>query len=101
MTGFVLTWTVLASHNFLHKRDNWRMYLFNLSIISYRECRIAHVLSHHLYTNSLHDLEISLYEPYLCWLPDPNVKNNFQRYGSWIYGPLIYMGNYGAQFIKR
>lgn len=82
-------------------RDSWRMYIFNLSLMSYREWRILHVLSHHLYTNSLYDLEISLYEPFLKWLPEPKCKNLLQRYGSWLYGPAIYVASFGAQFMIR
>lgn len=28
--------TVIAAHNFLHQRDNWRMYAFNIAFLSYR-----------------------------------------------------------------
>lgn len=31
-----LAWLVVASHNYIHKKTNWRMYLFNLSMWSYR-----------------------------------------------------------------
>lgn len=31
-----LAWTAIASHNYLHRRTNWRMYLFNLTMWSYR-----------------------------------------------------------------
>lgn len=101
LTGLFLTWTTISSHNFFHRRDNWRMLPFNLSLMSYREWRISHAISHHLYTNSLHDLEISMFEPFLCWLPDPNRKNLMQRYGSWVYGPIIYFVLYFAEFVKR
>lgn len=31
-----LGWAVIAAHNYLHRRTNWRMYIFNLSLWSYR-----------------------------------------------------------------
>uniref|UniRef100_A0A1L8DY89 Cytochrome b5-related protein n=1 Tax=Nyssomyia neivai TaxID=330878 RepID=A0A1L8DY89_9DIPT len=101
LAGITLTWCIICSHNYFHRRNNWRMYIFNLSFMSFKEWRISHALSHHLYTNSLHDLEISLGEPFLCWLPDPKIKNMFQRYASWIYGPFIYCLIYISEFIKK
>ncbi|XP_075972013.1 cytochrome b5-related protein-like [Anticarsia gemmatalis] len=59
----------VAGHNFIHRRTNWRMYLFNMSMWSYRDFRVSHVLSHHLYTNTLMDLEISSLEPFLFYNP--------------------------------
>jgi len=65
------------------------MYYFNLSLLNYRDWRIQHALSHHLYPNSLYDLEVKLFEPFLCWTPNAS-KNVIQRYVSWLYSPLIY-----------
>lgn len=31
-----LAWTVVAAHNYIHRKTNWRMYLFNFSLWSYR-----------------------------------------------------------------
>ncbi|GBP72168.1 Cytochrome b5-related protein [Eumeta japonica] len=69
LASLALAWVVIASHNYLHRKSNWRMYLFNLSLWSYRDYRVSHVLSHHLYTNTLIDLEISAFEPYIMWNP--------------------------------
>lgn len=82
--------TTIAAHNYFHQRDNFRMLYFNLLGLSYREWRISHAMSHHLYPNSLLDLEVSLFEPFLCWVTDARTKNRLQRYGSWLYQPLIY-----------
>ncbi|XP_055590308.1 cytochrome b5-related protein-like [Uranotaenia lowii] len=101
LTGVLVSWTMIASHNYFHKRDNWRMRLFNLAFLSYREWRIAHILSHHLYPNSLLDLEMSYFEPVFCWLPDPNTKGSFQRYGSWVYGPTFYALGCMIDFLNR
>ncbi|CAH0605491.1 unnamed protein product [Chrysodeixis includens] len=64
-----LAWTTVASHNYIHMKTNWRMYLFNLSMWSYRDFRVSHALSHHLYPNTLMDLEVSAFEPILLWNP--------------------------------
>ncbi|XP_075971562.1 cytochrome b5-related protein-like [Anticarsia gemmatalis] len=64
-----LAWTAVAAHNYLHRRTNWRMYLFNLTLWSYRDFRVSHALSHHLYPNTLMDLEVSGLEPFLLWNP--------------------------------
>ncbi|XP_060801857.1 cytochrome b5-related protein [Amyelois transitella] len=59
----------VACHNYIHRKTNWRMYLFNMSMWSYRDFRVSHVISHHLYTNTLMDLEISSLEPFLFFNP--------------------------------
>ncbi|KFB49248.1 hypothetical protein ZHAS_00017357 [Anopheles sinensis] len=93
--------TVIASHNFMHQRDNWRMLAFNIAFLSYREWRVSHVISHHLYPNSVLDMEISSFEPFLCYLPLADLKNSFQRYGSWFYGPFIYGSIFLSEYLKR
>jgi len=35
----------------------------------YREWRISHVLSHHIYTNTVQDLELTLLYPFIHWYP--------------------------------
>ncbi|XP_049529706.1 cytochrome b5-related protein-like [Anopheles darlingi] len=93
--------TIIAAHNFLHQRDNWRMLAFNIAFLSYREWRVSHVISHHLYPNSLLDMEISSFEPFLCYLPWSSLKSSFQRYGSWVYGPFIYGAIFINEYLKR
>jgi hypothetical protein len=29
--GLFMTWTTICAHNFIHQKDNWRMYLFNFN----------------------------------------------------------------------
>lgn len=76
------------------------MYYFNLSLLNYREWRIQHAISHHLYPNSLYDLEVKLFEPFLCWTPDAS-KNVIQRYVSWLYSPVIYTAIFISSWIQR
>lgn len=76
------------------------MYYFNLSLLSYRDWRIQHAISHHLYPNSMYDMEVKLFEPFLCWTPNAS-KNVIQRYGSWLYSPVIYTAIFISSWIKR
>lgn len=99
-TGIIMTCTVITSHNFFHKRDNWRMKIFNLCLMSYRDWRISHVLSHHQFPNSLSDLEISYMEPFLMHSVYPD-KNFLQRYVSWLYEWVIYVMFFGSEVVKR
>lgn len=101
-TGMFLNWTVICAHNFFHQKDNWRMKLWNLSLMSYREWRISHALSHHIYPNTLHDLEISYFEPFLNWIPSPKVKDpGMGRYAQWAISPIAYGLIYYMEFVKR
>lgn len=34
-----LLWQSVIAHNFIHQKDNWRMYIINLSFLTYREWR--------------------------------------------------------------
>lgn len=64
-----LTWTIIVAHNFFHARDNFRMYYFDLSLMSSKDWRVTHVISHHMYTNTTWDHEIYSFEPLINWLP--------------------------------
>lgn len=100
LSGWCMCYTVISAHNFFHHRDNFRMLYFNLAFFNYKEWRISHAMSHHLFPNSLHDLEITLFEPLLCWFPSP-LKSIAQRYVSWIYSPIIYTFMCLDQLVKR
>lgn len=90
LCGLFLTWTGVCGHNFLHQRDNYRMIYFNIIFMSYRDWRVSHVLSHHLYPNSKLDIELVMLEPFCVWVPDATAKNWIQRYASYIYSPIFY-----------
>jgi hypothetical protein len=36
VAGFLMALNVVTAHNFLHQKDNFRMYYFNLSFMSFR-----------------------------------------------------------------
>lgn len=61
--GTVLMININCAHNFYHKKDNWRMYCWDLGLLSSYEWRITHAISHHIYTNTLWDFELSDFEP--------------------------------------
>ncbi|KPJ18939.1 Cytochrome b5-related protein [Papilio machaon] len=99
IASICLALLTVACHNFIHRKTNWRMFLFNLSMWSYRDFRVSHVLSHHLYTNTLMDLEISSLEPILQYNPRKN-KPVYARLGfitEFFFFPLIFF----ALFLKR
>lgn len=89
IAGIMLAWTVIASHNYLHRRDNFRMYYFNLSGMNYKNYRVSHVLSHHLHTNTIDDIEIIAFEPIFQYMPIK--KPAWCKYGPWIYSPIIFV----------
>lgn len=82
--GVVLSLVISCAHNFFHQKDNWRMHYFDLAFASAREWRVTHALSHHLFTNTANDIEISVFEPMWQYLPKPD-KSLLQRYGIYIY----------------
>jgi len=88
LSGVFLLWMLIIAHNYFHQKNNWRMYCFNLTLLNYQEWRISHAMSHHLYTNSYYDLEISMFEPWLQWIPRP--KTNFQKIAAPIISPIVW-----------
>lgn len=95
------TWCGICGHNYLHQRDNYRMYYMNLIFMSYRDWRINHVLSHHSYPNSLLDAELLDNEPFLIFVPDKHAKSFTQRYLSYIYSPFYYAIYYPYVFLYK
>lgn len=101
LAGTSLVWTIIVAHNYFHKRDNWQMYTFNLSMMNFSSWRVSHALSHHIYPNSYFDLELSMFEPFVCWVPNPHIKSLMMRYVSWITEPITYMIAFFLQMITR
>ena len=99
ISGVCLMSVSIISHNFVHQKNNWRMYLLNVSLMSWRDWRVFHVMSHHLYPNSYLDLEVSLYEPKLTWTPGPKTAN--QILIAKLMTPILYATSfYSAWFIR-
>ncbi|XP_020287163.1 cytochrome b5-related protein isoform X2 [Pseudomyrmex gracilis] len=95
-----LTWTVIAGHNYFHMRDNFRMYYFDLGMISSKNWRITHVMSHHMYTNTMWDYEIYVVEPFLQWLPREN-KSYLAGMISKLISPIVWILLSSVEGIKR
>lgn len=98
ISGVSLALLANAAHNFFHQKDNFRMYYFDFTLMSSRGWRISHALSHHLYTNTVYDYEISSLEPFLQYLPQS--KPVIFRYPSWFYSPVFYMFMFTGYFIR-
>ncbi|XP_067213340.1 cytochrome b5-related protein [Linepithema humile] len=100
LASIFLTWTTVAAHNYFHMRDNFRMYYFDLSMISSKNWRITHVMSHHMYTNTMWDYEIYVAEPFLQWIPDKN-KSYLIAMISRIISPIVWMLLFTTEGLKR
>nr|CAD7439931.1 unnamed protein product [Timema bartmani] len=99
LAGVFLCYTAISAHNFFHQKDNFRMYYFDLSLMSSRDWRISHAMSHHAYPNTLLDLEISMFEPVIKWLPTK--KSLGYKIISWIYSPIVYSFVFFSQAVIR
>lgn len=64
----------------------------------FREWRISHALSHHLYPNTLIDIECAMAEPFLVWYPE---EKGIRKYISVAISPFIYSGIYFSQLGLR
>jgi len=53
MTGFLLGMSTSAAHNFFHQRDSFRRFYWDASMFNSNDWRISHMLSHHLFTNTM------------------------------------------------
>lgn len=100
IAAIFLMWTTVISHNYLHMANNFRMYTMNLSLMSWRDWRVFHCLSHHMLPNSFHDLEVTLFEPHLKWIPYGH-KTFKDRFVSWIISPVVYLVNHFVAFLMR
>lgn len=98
--GLFYTWCGVSGHNFLHQRDNFRMKYFNILLINYRDFRVSHALSHHVYPNSLLDYELFMVEPFFVWRLTEQ-KTWIQRYGSYVYAAIIYGILFIGALLKR
>ncbi|CAH0605493.1 unnamed protein product [Chrysodeixis includens] len=102
IASFNLAFLTVACHNFTHRKTNWRMYWFNLSMWSYRDFRVSHVLSHHLYTNTLLDLEISSLEPFLYFNPrrEKPLHAKLGCITEIFFFPFIFLLNFLKRFLS-
>jgi len=102
IAGLFLGMSNNSCHNWFHlgdKHAGWRKYYFDLSLVGSQEWRISHGLSHHLYTNTYTDLEVSSVEPFLQFLPIPKgrVRTFCQHFISHVFAVF----SYPAAFVLR
>ena len=88
-----------AAHNFFHQKDSWRRYYWDLSLLSSRDWRVTHMLSHHLHTNTYNDIEIYGIEPFVAFLPTS--KNWMQKYFSHFYIFIFYLVAFPSEAFKK
>lgn len=65
-----------------------------------RDWMISHALSHHIFPNTLQDLEVTFFEPLISFLPYSD-KSLVVRYLSWVYSVVLYAAVGHGQFGKR
>ncbi|KAF5270268.1 hypothetical protein FQA39_LY18884 [Lamprigera yunnana] len=99
VSAICLTFTTVAAHNYFHRKDNFRMYYFNLCLMDFREWRISHALSHHLFPNTIMDIEISILEPFIHYLPYK--KSIFEKYMSYVVVVLIWVALYLFSYVRK
>lgn len=99
VSGVLLAMLTVTAHSFFHQRDSFRMYYFDMSLMSSRDWRISHSLSHHLYTNTIIDLQMQMFEPLLQYLPKE--KSFVVKYVSWLYSPIIYVSLFPLSWLRR
>lgn len=99
ISGNLLAMLTIAAHNYFHRRDNIRMYYFQFSLMQVREWRVSHVLSHHLHTNTIDDLEITAWEPIFQYLPIK--KTTRERVMVYLYFPFMWLTGFHMNFIKK
>lgn len=66
----------------------------------FRVWRVTHILSHHLYTNTLQDYEISTFEPIFMWMPN-KTKTFINKYVAQAYAIIIYIFVSDFQILTR
>jgi hypothetical protein len=84
-----MAWSANFAHNFMHQKDNWRMYTANISFLNFRDFRVFHVMSHHMFPNTITDLEVSIFEKPLQWLPYES-KTKVSILISFLLTPIIW-----------
>lgn len=96
--GVMLGMIMICSHNFLHQKNNWRMYVFDLSLMSFAEWRISHVISHHVYPNTILDWEVACLDPVYDFLPS---KRNWWHLASFAHSHIIHLAVLPFELFKR
>ena len=100
LSGISVAMMAICAHNYFHQKDNWRMYYFDFAMVSSAEWRISHAMSHHLFANTIQDLEVSALEPFLVFLPLQS-KTFAARYAVILYSNILYWILLPQQYIVK
>ena len=100
LSGVFLGMVFSLSHNFFHQKPSWRMYVWDLSLLSSRDWRITHAFSHHLYTSTFYDVELAGWEPFAVFIP-ATAKNTIQKVLAPFYIPILYALVTVIEFVKK
>ncbi len=92
LAGIDLGLLGICAHNYFHMKDNWRMFSFDLAMVSSNEWRVTHAYSHHNFPNSVMDFEIQAFEPMLNYFPYKHKSNIGTKLGTMFFvavAPLL------------
>jgi hypothetical protein len=95
-----LAWSLNFAHNFMHQKNSWRIYAANLTLVNFRDFRVFHVMSHHMFPNTITDMEVSDFEFYLRWLPY-SVKKTPAIVLSYILSPIFWACVFPFVFLRQ
>ncbi|CAD8104071.1 unnamed protein product [Paramecium primaurelia] len=88
--GYTLYVCFGLGHNFLHQGSfEPRRYLADLSFFSHFHWAITHCISHHHFTNSNIDLEVTSFEPYYKTQKSKLPNNKYFRYYMDVFFALV------------
>ncbi|KAF5308058.1 hypothetical protein FQR65_LT06433 [Abscondita terminalis] len=88
LASITCSFLLVAVHNYNHQRDNFRMLYGDLMMMSSREYRFIHILSHHAFSNSRGDLQLNFVYPVVNFFPES--KSFFTKYFTWITCTVIF-----------
>ena len=100
LSGIFLGMVFSLSHNFFHQRPSWRMYIWDLSLLSSRDWRITHAFSHHLFTSTFYDVELAGWEPFAIFIPATE-KHILHKVLAPLYITIIYALVTVIEYIKK
>ncbi|KAF5293577.1 hypothetical protein FQA39_LY03062 [Lamprigera yunnana] len=81
-SGITIGLLIIATHNYTHQRDNFRMFYSDTFMASSRGFRIIHIISHHLRPNSVTDLQFLANLPVMN--PYPEKKSFYVKHFVWL-----------------
>ncbi|XP_070507650.1 cytochrome b5-related protein-like [Chironomus tepperi] len=99
LAGMFACFIVNAGHNFIHLKNNWRMFGCHVVFVNFREFRTFHAMSHHLYPNTVYDLETTIYEPFFKMLPIE--KNTLRIMISYAMAPIVHLLSFHGALVYR